>query len=189
MNKKLLLLISLLTAVLLVVACGSTQPDVTASAQSVAVSPQETSAPVQATNEVTAQPTEETQPSDSANNAFPDPQPASTNTVIAAAQTWDDAEDVMRSGRILGESPVYESPNADAMIVGEYETGALVIVTRSLDDWYEIIYNDGATRHAWLPQSAITFDALSVAPQDSDATTVVSTVDPMPASKQIPNLL
>ena len=144
MNTKLLLIISLLTTMLLVVACGGAQPDVAASAQSDTVSQQETLAPEPTAAEMTSQPVEEVQSSDSAENDLPDPQPASTNTVIAAALTWDDAIDIMRSGRILNEISVYESPNTDAEIVGEQEAGDLVIVTRALDDWYEIIYNDGA---------------------------------------------
>jgi len=127
---------------------------------------------------------EENQPTSSDQSTSPAPQLASTNTVVVAAQTWDDAEDVMRSGRVLSVSPVYKSPEAAAEIVGEHEAGELVIVTRSLDDWYEIIYNDGATRHAWLPQSSITFDALSVAAQKPDATTPTeSAADPTPATQ------
>ena len=69
----------------------------------------------------------------------------------------------------IGRGIALRLAEAGAEVVGEHEAGELVIVTRSLDDWYEIIYNDGATRHAWLPQSAITFAALSVVAQEPDA--------------------
>ncbi len=177
MNRKSLLLISLLATMLLVVACGgaklengNAQPETATSAQTVVVSQQKT-APAPTVTEAA------TQPAGSDQIDSPAPQPISTNTVTAITQTWDDAEDVMRSGRILSESPVYSSPEADAEVVGEQDAGALVIVTRALDDWYEIIYHDGASRHAWLPQFAITFDALPVAAQKADATTTTETAD------------
>ena len=191
--KSLLVILITLILVLFVSACSAPDQQVDTDNASASTSVNQEQMPIADSTESTAPDAAPAQDSTadapspvagSDKKGFPAPQPASANTVAAATQTWDDAEDVMRSGRVLSESPVYESPEASADVVGEHEAGELVIVTRSLDDWYEIIYNDGATRHAWLPQSSITFDALFVAVHEADAaTTTESAADPTPATQ------
>lgn len=58
---------------------------------------------------------------------------------------------------MLTTTTVYVQPDAGSKQLGQVETGATLIVTRSLGDWYEFVYNEGGVAHAWLPKAAITF--------------------------------
>ncbi len=168
MNKELLLIISLFSAVMLLVACGGVsadaddaQLDTASSAQPVAVSQKSAALAELIPTEISNQAEEEDRPTSEVEQSTLEPQPVSIAGTETEQPNWgEDTSDVMRSGRTLQTSSVYAEPIAESDMIGELDYGELVIVTRALDDWYEIIFSDGATRHAWLPQTAITFEAL-----------------------------
>ena len=105
---------------------------------------------------------------------------AATAKVASLASALGTPTDVLQDGHVLTTTAVYLQPDATAEQLGQLETGATLIVTRALGDWYEFVYNEGGVAHAWTPKAAISFASpTEAAPTPAPAATA-------PASKKAP---
>ena len=80
-----------------------------------------------------------------------------TAKVASLASALGTPTDVLQDGHVLTTTAVYLQPDATAEQLGQLETGATLIVTRALGDWYEFVYNEDGVAHAWTPKAAISF--------------------------------
>ena len=102
---------------------------------------------------------------DAATDQAATPAPAATETASPGAETeiasttpvLGTLTDVLKGGYVLTTTTVYLQPDATSEQLGQLETGAPLIVTRALGDWYEVVYNEGGVAHAWTPMAAISF--------------------------------
>lgn len=75
--------------------------------------------------------------------------------VASASPAASTPADVVEFGRTITHTTVYADPSLTSDILGELPAESAIIVTRQLDDWYEIIFAPEVRSHGWVPQAVV----------------------------------
>lgn len=89
--------------------------------------------------------------------------------------------DVMEVARTISDTVVYADPSTTADNLGELPAGSAIIVTRQLDDWYEIIFDPEVRSHGWVPRNVVSLDVGPEAAAPATAVVIIPTATPLPA--------
>lgn len=116
--------------------------------------------------------------------ATPTPTPQPDRAVVQPTPT---AEIVVRSGRIVQDTPVLAQPGGE--VLGELPAGALAIVTGTREGHYRTVFAGAPGSYGWVAQEAVSFAPQQPAVPNDPAATVVqesaSTETAKPAAQPV----